>query len=294
MRRLPSKPPHILAEEIRREANKRLKLRLIIEFSILGVVLFALGIISLLNSSLVDNLKYKLNDVDCTVSFPDMEYGDSVFIECEGETALIDSGTKEHGKELMSFIASNNINKLDYIFVSDIDEGYIGVLEDIMNTVEVFRVVLPSVDEENSLYNEIDNLAFMNGIQAVTVNDGQTFPLFESYFSVVEYESLSLKFWFGNNSFVFWNTSDESKEIDFIESISVIDSDVLWIKNDNLPSDRFLETVSPQICVVSGGDNISAVSVLEKFAEKVYKTNSNGDIVIFSDEVDLETSCEIQ
>ncbi len=284
----------MVAEEMRREYQKRLKRRLIIEGSVLGVCLLVLGIKFVLSSPKVDDLKYKLNDIDCTVSFPDMKYGDSVYIECEGETALIDLGTKEHSEELMSFIASNNIKKIDYIFIPDIEENYIDVLDDVLNTVDVFRIILPSDEKYNSLCDEIDNLAFTNSLLNVKANDGQTFPLCESFFNVVECESLSLKFWFGKNSFLFWNSSDENKEIDFIESSLLPDADVLWIASDRILSDNFLGTVSPQFCVVADCAGISDVSAFEKFADKVYKAGSIGNITISSNEVDLDIKLENQ
>lgn len=298
MRRLPSKP---VSEEykhrqyhIQKVFQNRMAALVITSYLCLFALLLTFFFGSPLWNNFKDRLnsfKMQLNSIDCEIFVPGFDNGSTVFIECEGENALIDSGTKQHTDELLEFIESKGIKKLDYLLISDANTEYTETLEKIINAVEIMKVVVPKCDDE--MYSLYDDLLFMNGKTLWTVDNVTHFGVNKMMFEVIDKEAMSLKISFGNNSFLIYNFVDENSELEFINSEPEHDSDVLISLNGKLPSDKFFETFTPEVLVINGKTDID-ISSAEKFTEDVYITDSNGNIIIKSDEVDIEIECENQ
>lgn len=289
MRRLPSTPQTIQQRETEERARRIIEQKFRAFYVLMGITLICFVFFVFFNSDFWNDTKAKSNDLDCEVVFLDMEYGESIILECEEKLALIDCGTENHTDELLGYLDSNGIRKLDYYFVSGICEGYPDVFEKVLDSVEITSVILPSDEYENPLHDEIENLAFVNGKNAVVSNQGSAFNLHKISISVIEPRSLSLFLKFGNHSFVVWNSDDEENGNEIAISRPWIDADVLYLKDDVKAGKDFLETVTPQFCVVPGTRNADCdTAYLQSYAEKIYSTGTNGNIIIRSDEVDLE------
>lgn len=122
MRRLPSEPEYIRERRLIREQIERDKRYFVYVFVVLAVAAVSFAVLLLKTSPIIDNIKYKLNDIDCEILVPDFDFGNGIYFECEGETLLIDSGNSQHSEELIEFIESNNIDKLNYLLITEISE----------------------------------------------------------------------------------------------------------------------------------------------------------------------------
>lgn len=293
MRRLPSEPEYIRERRLIREQIERDKRYFVYVCVVLAVAAVSFAVLLLKTSPIIDNIKYKLNDIDCEIYNIDYKYGAGVYFECGDSNAMIDSGSEGHSDELLRFIKSQEIKKLDYLLISDVNTEYIKILGELLSFVEITKVIIPVCDE--SLYSIYDELLLANGKSLSSAKSIPYFPVNEMKFQITDTESMSCQVVFGNNSFLINNFIDENDELEIINSKPYLDSDVLILLNANLPCDNFLELVSPETVILNCKQNFDFnLSSVEKFSEYIYRTDINGNIIVKSDEVDIEIECEKQ
>lgn len=260
MRRLPSEPEYLMNKRLRSTAYKIRKKReraAIIEITIIAVAMITLFIKT---SPLINNFKYRINGVDCEFHCLDFDFGNSIYFECGKENALIDSGDENHAEELVEFLTENNIENIDYLFVSGIDEGYNDSFDVLVDYVDVETVVLSSVGVDTECFEEYIATTPVNMRHAAK---GMSFRIGKSILDFIDEDSLLMNISFTDNKFLINNSNDAFEADDH-------DYDVIIRKRDY------------------------ATEVIEKESEKSYLTDINGNIVIESNEIDIKIKCEKQ
>lgn len=282
MRRLPSEPEYIRERRLIRERMERDKRYFLYICVVLAVAAVSLAVLFLKTSPIIDNIKYKLNDIDCEIQYVDFQYGNGIYFECEGETALVDSGTSQHTEELLEFIKSNNIDNLNYLLITELSEEYLLTLEEILSITDISKIVVPD-DDDKSLIELYDNLIFPEGAIFLTSDKISYFTLGKMKFNIIDSLNLSLDISFGNHDFLVLN--GENAEYLNIKS----KSDVLFLMNGSLLSKEFLEMLKPRNCIINSVLS-EDIPLLKKHS--VYSTKTDGDIVVTSDEVTLDIITE--
>lgn len=249
MRRLPSEPEHIRKKRVYEEAQKIQKIWLIVNLSIIGAVIVFTSFLYFKNGHFLETLKYRFNDTDCLIQCIDYDYGNGAYFECEGETLLIDSGSSEHSEELLNFIEDEGIEKLDYFLVSDPNEEYLKVFADVMDSVEITRVVASRCDD--SLLSKYDDLTFANVSQLFTADSYSCFTAGDLQFDIFDSESLTARVSFEDNSFLIYNSCSDNTELEMIDSLSYREYDALVSLDGNLPIEKITETVKPKNIIVN-------------------------------------------
>ncbi|MBO5230161.1 MAG: hypothetical protein J6B52_01945 [Clostridia bacterium] len=289
MRRLPSEPEHIRKEKVREWSEKWRRRRFIGDMVLLSMILI-LGIsLCIKNSDFVKNLKFRFNSTDCVIHSIDYDYGKGVYFESEGETALIDSGTESHSEELLNFIRTKGIEKLDYLLISDPDEKYLDVLSAVTESTEISRIIISQCDD--SLFAAYDDFAFENLVTLSSADNMRYFSIGEMNFDILDAETMSAKVFLENNSFLIYNSCSEETELEIMNFSSYYDFDVLISLDGNLPSQKFIETVTPENIVINGDEKDTADLTA---SGEIYRTVLNGDVIIKSNGVDFEFECENQ
>lgn len=95
-----------------------------------------------------------------SISFIDVGQGDAALVQAGGTAYLVDAGRPGEGPNVVDFLRSRGVKKLDGIVVSNPDADHIGGFLDVMDAFEVDKVYL-SGDEKGTLtYN-----AFLRGVR---------------------------------------------------------------------------------------------------------------------------------
>lgn len=296
MRRLPSKPQHIRQQEanewVRRSRRRRFIVDCILLISI--AVFFIPVFFNHLFMNVMNDFTARFNGLECELSFVDTDNGYSIFLECEGRTALIDSGNEGHSDEIIRYLEENEVEKLEYYFVLDATEEYKSVFETLLNSVEIQSIVLPADEIDNRLTGDYDETAFMNGKTAIILNEGRAFNVHRMLVNVIDPQSSSFEIRFGNHSFVIWNSYDESAEADFVESFYEENTYVLWLGKHANQGEKILETFTPQICIVDSENKNHDTNFIEQYVEELYLTSNGEKIIVSSNEVDFDIKVENQ
>ena len=95
-----------------------------------------------------------------SVSFIDVGQGDGVLVQAGDAAYLIDAGRSGEGPNVVDFLRSRGIKKLDGIVVSNPDADHIGGFLDVMNAFEVANVYLSGDDKGTLTYN-----SFLRGVR---------------------------------------------------------------------------------------------------------------------------------
>ena len=241
------------------------------------------------------------------VSF-DVGQGDSIFIETpERFQVLIDGGPglavlEKLGQEMPFYDRT-----IDLIILTHPDHDHLFGLLEVLKRYEVKNILWTGVIGDTAEWEEWKRLIEQEGADIIIAETGQKIVLSENiYLSILyPFESLENKEVKGCNntsivanlvfegvSFLF--TGDIEKEVErkLVEQNVDLDSDILKVAHHGSKTSsclEFLEIVSPELAVISVGENNyghphpDVLANLEKFDIQVLITKELGDIKIVSD-----------
>ena len=95
-----------------------------------------------------------------SVSFIDVGQGDGVLVQAGDESYLIDAGRPEEGPNVVDFLRSRGVRKLDGIVVSNPDADHIGGFLDVFDAFEVETVYVSGDPKGTLTYN-----SFLRGVR---------------------------------------------------------------------------------------------------------------------------------
>lgn len=301
MKRLPSTPQHTLQQEIEERKRRIIKGKFIsscVSFLLILIVVVAFWFFDSDFWNDIEKTKYenelRTNGVDCELIFSDEENGNAVLLECDGSFALIDSGNGLHKEEILSFLKENNVEKLEYYFVSDLTEEYKSVYKSIIESVEIKEIILPADKTENGITADFDEIAFANGKTVNILDKGKSFYVNTLIIKTIEPYSSSFELSFKNDVFIFWNSDDDVAQSEAVKYFNEEKSYVLWLGKNADEGKTILETLTPQYCIVDSENEKYNMEFIEKYADEVYLTNNGKKIVVSSNEVDIEINAENQ
>lgn len=252
------------------------------------------------------------------IHYIDVGQGDCSLIVCNGETLLIDAGENGHETDVINYLRSQGIEKLDYIIASHQHSDHIGGLPEVIEEFGMETIIMPRLTKEQTPTNKTYT-AFLNAIQSSGANAeyskvGAVYNLGDATFELlgpvsddvedINSMSVIVKVTYGENTFMFTGDAESDEEKEVVETGADLDCDVLKAGHHGSYTsscEEFLEAVSPEICVIMcGADNDYGHPhdvTLEKIAaytDEVYRTDICGSIVISSDGKNLDVSYENQ
>ncbi len=252
------------------------------------------------------------------VHYIDVGQGDCSLIICDGKTLLIDAGENGHETEVLNYLRSHNVDKLDYIIASHQHTDHIGGLPEVLDEIAVDNLIMPRLTKAqtptNSTYREFLEAIKNSGANTIASKVGNVYNLGSATFEILgpvtdDAESLNsmsvvTKITYGANSFLFTGDAETDEEKEIIETGANLDCDVLKVGHHGSSTssgDLFLTAVSPEICVIQCGENNDyghphkkIINRLSKYTDEIYRTDICGDIVITSDGNNLDIKYENQ
>lgn len=271
------------------------------------LIIFALLLLLCFFSSLLTKKlnSYKVNPNLMYVHYINVDQGDAILIQVNNKNLLIDSGPKNHKKQLVKFLTDLNISKLDYVIATHPHEDHIGNMNTVLNSYKVqsfyapkvysytksFEQMIDSLKSNNLKINPIKrgcntiNLGFQTNVEVFS-------PINDTYDNENNYSPI-IKISFGNNSFLF--TGDAEKEIEdkLILLNDDLKADILKVSHhgsSSSTSDAFLNRVSPKYAVISVGKNNiydhpndTIISKLNTYKINILRTDIQNNITLISD-----------
>ncbi len=253
-----------------------------------------------------------------SVHFIDVGQGDCTLVLSGEKALLIDAGENGHETEVLNYLRSMKIDKLDYIVATHQHSDHIGGIPEVLEEYEVDNIIMPRLTKAQTPTNSTYT-AFLKALQntdakIISAKPGLKYTLGDAEFEILgpvtddcdDINSMSAvtKITYEQNTFLVTGDAERDEELEIIENGSNLDCDVLKAGHHGSSTSSckdFLDAVTPEICVISCGANNDyghphekAVNRILKHTDEIYRTDICGSIVMTSDGENIEISYENQ
>lgn len=253
-----------------------------------------------------------------SVHFIDVGQGDCTLVLCGEKALLIDAGENGHETEVLNYLRSMKIDKLDYIVATHQHSDHIGGIPEVLEEYEADNIIMPRLTKAQTPTNSTYT-AFLKALQntdakIISAKPGLKYTLGDAEFEILgpvtddceDINSMSAVtiITYGQNTFLVTGDAERDEELEIIENGSNLDCDVLKAGHHGSSTSSckdFLDAVTPEICVIScgadndyGHPNEKAVNRILKHTDEIYRTDICGSIVMTSDGENIEISYENQ
>lgn len=243
---------------------------------------------------------------DLEVHFIDVDQGDSTFIITPGGyTMLIDAGDNSHGSDIVSYIKAMGVKKIDVLIGTHPDADHVGGIDNVIESFEIGEFYMPNKTHTTKTYADVLAAAKNKGLtiksavaDKIIAFDPDTKVVFlspedEKYSDNNSYSAV-VKLTYGQNSFLFTGDAEKENELKMISKYGLaLQCDVLKLGHHGSATSNtydFLDAVNPQVAVVSCGyknryshPHKEILQYLEENDIPLYRTDEQGDVVIYSD-----------
>jgi competence protein ComEC len=240
-----------------------------------------------------------------TIHFIDVGEGDSILLETQGKTALIDTGNLISGPLLVKYLKEKGVEKLNHLIITHPHPDHIGGVFFILPMLKVEKIHdngqdLSGVRKTCAIYRWYEDLVRERKNYAVLIS-GDSLTLGKLNLEVLwppepptssDFNAFSLVIVVSHGNFSYLLTGDLTApgERELLKRGVSLKADVLKVGHHgsgDATTEEFLEAVSPEIAVVSvdrdnfwGYPSARVLERLRKAGIKVYRTDRDGDIIL--------------
>ena len=247
------------------------------------------------------------------VRFIDVGQGDSILINSNGTTALIDLGPEtDDGEELVKSLHKMGVYRIDSVIISHFDSDHIGG-DAVLSRMKIGNIIMPEIDAENSSksFEEYDFATKLSGANIYLAQVGTEIKVGDFTLTIVAYypdnedsndSSVMVMAEIENKSFLF--TGDASKKIEerLLDDGYILDCDVFKVAHHGSRYSNsldFLKAITPDYAVIScakgnnyGHPHSEVISNLNAINSQVFRTDIKGDITFYIEDGKLKTETE--
>ena len=234
--------------------------------------------------------------------FIDVGQALSVLVECDGQYMLYDGGNVDDGSLVVSYLQSQGVEQLEYVFCSHAHEDHVGGLAAALAYFPTYHVYSPGTEASTKCFKDFVKYTQQQGLQVEVPAVGTTWPLGGATVTMVgpvaQYSdtndtSIVLRIEYGSTSFLLTGDMEKTAETDLVNSGVNLRADVLQVGHHGSSTSTgylFLNSVLPEMAVISCGVNNKyghpheeTLSILRDAGVDVYRTDLQGTITIGSD-----------
>lgn len=259
-------------------------------------------------------------DADLEIHFIDVGQGDCSLIKWEGAAVLIDCGERENSDKILDYLKKQDVKKLDIVIATHPHSDHIGGMGDIISCIDVERVIAPKVSSDmtptTKTYERFLKALQDKALKLTAAKPGTVYalagktsssmdkqpPKLEILAPLADYDDLNdysvvVRMTYGGTSYLFTGDAEKKAEKHILDSDANVSADVLKVGHhgsSSSTSEKFLEAVSPDLCVIQCGTGNSyghphaeILERLESFRVKCFRTDINGTVIVYSDGDDI-------
>lgn len=266
-------------------------------------------------AQIVEEIVQEFDEVDGTLEMHVIDVGqaDCILIRQGDYTMLVDSGATKTAGEVVEYLQSLGITRIDVLVATHQHHDHIGGMEKIINNFEIGVIYMPNLKYERidtksyksfqtSMENwkeEGENLVFfpeedgyLTHFPLGQANVKILAPISNRYVIKNNY-SIVMRIIFGETSILLAADAEMFSEMEMLNSGANLHSDVIKIGHhgsNSSTTEQFLEAVEPSYAILSVGQNNDygypsgqVMKRLEKRDIPVYRTDESGTIIIVTD-----------
>ncbi len=244
-------------------------------------------------------------DYGMSVHFLDVGKADCCYIECEDKRILIDAADKEPTNAVVEYLERQKVKKLDLVVVSHPHRDHIGQMSSVINNFKIDKFIAAKVPDSitptYATYEKMLRTLNKNNLKIEYVKSGKKFEIGNmkieilapiNYHDKLNSNSIVMKITYGEVSFLFTGDAEKPEEEDIINSGENLKSTVLKVGHHGSKTSssyNFLSKVKPAYAVISVAPDKSnlpkeiVLNRLNKFCDKIYRTDENGTVIMRTD-----------
>lgn len=235
--------------------------------------------------------------------FIDVGQGDSILIEApNGQTMLIDGGTKGAGKKVVDYLTAQQISELHYVVATHPDADHIGGLISVLQSVPIHQFIDSGKVHTSATYEEMLTLIHSKNIpfhvpqtgDFIDVDEALTIEVLSADENAQDNNEASIVLKMTYDQFSALLTGDAGIEMEeqmmLTQNVSATVLKAGHHGSNTSSSRQFIEQVRPEVAILSYGQNNSyghphaeVIESLRQVNSKIYGTAESGDIVITTD-----------
>lgn len=210
---------------------------------------------------------------------------DASLIRTENSTVLIDTGKNKFGKQIISHLLENGIERIDVLFITHFDKDHVGGADAVLENIEVGRVIQPAYHSDSKQYNQYMEALQTYGVPVETLSQNSAFTLDGAEYVIdvanrSDYGedeendfSLVISLCYGENSFLFAGDAENPRLAELIAE-GVGRHDVLKVPHhgrEEKLSAAFFDAVQPAFSIITSDgeepEDEQVVRMLRKYGE---------------------------
>ena len=229
----------------------------------------------------------------------DVGQADALLVRQGSHAMLVDAGDPGDAGELLEYLDSQGIRRLDWLVLTHPHADHIGGAEAVVRGVRVERVLLSPAPQTTQMYEILLDAVEERGIPVQTARPGDSFPLGKAECLILSpdpekgYEdlndwSVTLRVSCGGMAMLLTGDMGEAAEADLLAAGLPVDACVLKAGHHgsaSASSQAFLEAVAPAAvivtCAADSEDNLPNARVLERYralGAAVFRTDERGAV----------------
>ncbi len=271
----------------------------------------------LIESSDVGNnseINQKNSENNMYLHFLNVGKADCCYIKYKDKNILIDAADKEPTNVVTEYLERQGVKKLDLVVVSHPHRDHIGQMKDVIEKFEIDKFIAAKVPQNitptSVTYEKMLKALKKKGIKINYVKSGEKFNIGDIKIEILgpvnSHENLNsnsvvMKIKYNNVSFLFTGDAEKVEEEDIINSNADLKATVLKVGHHGSKTSssyNFLSKVKPKYAVISVGPDKSnlpkeiILKRLDKFCDKIYRTDERGTIILSTDGNDIKMKSE--
>jgi len=204
-------------------------------------------------------------DAAFQMHFIDVGQALSVLVECDGQFMLYDGGNVDDGSLVVSYLQSQGVEQLEYVFCSHAHEDHVGGLAAALAYFPACHVYSPVTEASTKCFKDFVKYTQQQNLQVEVPAAGTQWALGSAtvtllgpvtQYSETNNTSLVLRIDYGVTSFLLTGDMENTAETDLVNSGANLKADVLQVGHHGSSTSTsylFLNAVLPEMGVISCG-----------------------------------------
>ena len=193
------------------------------------------------------------------VRFLKVGKADAIVLMCQDETMIIDCGEEDDGKEVLAYLKSRGIRKVDVLMITHFDKDHVGGADTLVEGIQVDRVLLPAYTGSGTEYTDFMEALGKAGINPENVTENLNLTLGSASIlveppasygipaNVEEYDndfSLITTIEFDGKRLIFTGDSEKKRIREWLENGAAAECDVLKIPHHGVYNKALADLLS--------------------------------------------------